>query len=76
MTSSTVVSDFLDSPSAWGPNSGPLPASAVLQPHHLPTAADHLRSTETRSGSSQLSRFPNFFTEVLKAPLRTIGKRV
>ncbi|CAM0874178.1 unnamed protein product [Alopecurus aequalis] len=44
-----------------------------LPSYHLQTVASRPLSTETRSGSSRL--FPDSFTNVLKAPLRTAGRR-
>ncbi|PNT62944.1 hypothetical protein BRADI_4g09850v3 [Brachypodium distachyon] len=43
--------------------------------YHVPTVTNRPRSTETRSGSLQHSCFPDSFTNVLKAPSRTIAKR-
>lgn len=43
--------------------------------YHLPTVASRPLSIETRSGGLQLSRFPDSFTNALKAPLKTVGRR-
>ncbi|OEL19136.1 hypothetical protein BAE44_0019845 [Dichanthelium oligosanthes] len=63
-STSTDGSDLLDSPLAWGRTS-----------HNSTTAISHPESTELRSGSWQFSRSQTSFSDVLKAPLRTIGKR-
>uniref|UniRef100_A0ACD5ZVY4 Uncharacterized protein n=1 Tax=Avena sativa TaxID=4498 RepID=A0ACD5ZVY4_AVESA len=46
-----------------------------LPSYHLPTVASHPLSTGTRSGSLQRSLFPDSFTKVLKAPLKTVGRQ-
>uniref|UniRef100_A0A0E0MIA1 RNA helicase n=1 Tax=Oryza punctata TaxID=4537 RepID=A0A0E0MIA1_ORYPU len=74
-TTSTIGSDFLDIPSVWGPKSSHSSVSRVFPPNHLPAAAHHLQSTETIARSSRPSRFPDSFTQVLKAPLRTNNRK-
>jgi hypothetical protein len=74
-TTSTVGSDFLDIPNVRGPKSSHSSVSHVLPPNHLPTAANHLQSTVTIARSSRPSRFPDSFTQVLKAPLRTNNRK-
>ncbi|XP_037421290.1 uncharacterized protein LOC119286052 [Triticum dicoccoides] len=46
-----------------------------LPSYRLPMAANYPRSTEKRSGSLQVSRFPDSFSNVLKAPLKAVGRR-
>ncbi|PVH34634.1 hypothetical protein PAHAL_8G263000 [Panicum hallii] len=56
-------SDLLDSPLARGGNS-----------HNSTTAISHPQITDLKSGSSQFPRSQTSFSDVLKAPLRTIAK--
>ena len=62
---STDGSDLLDSPLAQGGTS-----------HNSITEISHPQITDLRSGSSQFPRSQTSFSDVLKAPLRTIAKRV
>ncbi|KAL6592148.1 hypothetical protein ACP70R_049600 [Stipagrostis hirtigluma subsp. patula] len=73
--SSTSGSDLLDSPLASGRSSHQLSAANLLSSHNSTTAISRPQSTQSRSGSLQYSHFQNSFSEVLKAPLRTIAKR-
>lgn len=47
-----------------------------LPSYHLPMAVNYPLSTETRSGRLQVSRFPDSFSNVLKAPLKAVGRGV
>uniref|UniRef100_A0A0D9XVH1 Uncharacterized protein n=1 Tax=Leersia perrieri TaxID=77586 RepID=A0A0D9XVH1_9ORYZ len=73
-TTSTIGSDFLDFPSVRGPNLGSSSVARVLPSNHLPTVANRLRSTETRARGLR-PRFPDSFTQVLKAPLKTNNRK-
>ncbi|KAG8048997.1 hypothetical protein GUJ93_ZPchr0009g1590 [Zizania palustris] len=70
---STAGSESLDSPNAWGSSSRPSTASTTLQSHHL-QMTNRPRSAETRPGSSQLSRFADNSSEIMKVSIRTIDK--
>ncbi|XP_020170887.1 uncharacterized protein [Aegilops tauschii subsp. strangulata] len=46
-----------------------------LPSYRLPMAVNYPLSTETRSGSLQVSHFPDSFSNILKAPLKAVGRR-
>ena len=62
---STDGSDLLDSPLARGGTS-----------HDSTSVISHLQIADLRSGSSQFPLSQTYFSDVLKAPLRTIAKKV
>ena len=64
-STSTDESDLLDSPVACG-----------LASHDSVTAISRSQSTELRSGSWKFAHSQVSFLDVLKAPLRTIAKKV
>jgi hypothetical protein len=64
-STSTDESDLLDSPVACG-----------LTSHDSVTAISHPQNTELRSGSWRFAHSQISFSDVLKAPLRTIAKKV